>query len=1020
MLIGKAVDKMAADVEEFGTVSISAPLLTLPTKRLWFNLRNTADNYYQNARTEVAGRALAATAIAQSLGVGAKAAVDIDQLNIARAITSQIAPGMAANRELEDIKRRRANLAFDLKKSQLPDNATDADKLQNQLDAETARATVLKEASGAQTVARPATTADNKFEPTSAAGQTGTEVKVVEDKSKPIKDADGKDIPGMFATTTTTTTTSNSTPSDVAPHVEAALIAAAALDASHTATGPAGKAFFGSEIKLPDIDAVKAAESATSLQGLENFFHYPQEAMQFRDKVVMMGAVTVGVAPGWRTSKEFAAEVVMSNKYRWVEARRTTVARMVADPRLSLPLREQLARDYHIPWNLPAAAARREVADLTEKFLRTKAESDTAQALLPQLKQLRETAQSLLDVALHQDADKARKIIEDLNNNKRPVPPKPPAGESEEDQARRAEAMDRIRIAEARDIAKEDARRRQLQEDIQKADTGENEARRLLAAYEAAGKALSAAQRSVAAAGTNFNTSNLPDVGGSGPLAEQGAGSPWPTATADRDGRDPKFLHRRNEPMLVGREDIPSDLLKTFAGPLYNSPLVSGISPLSQADTLDLASEYKRQDQFALALSLALRKQGAQGDAKIFEQFVKNQQKDVQTRSVSSTVATYARGGGIVGFQIGPRLKALADPASRKNVSGFVLERQAFPALLVYGLDAQDIYPKIEYTDCGLKVWEPKIYNIQYTYWRPLTYRFQGPKDWFNPFKCIWPPIWWESAQKQTQLVDRSLRLHDALWDAYENLGSHAPESGTRQGGIWDEAKALNDRGMEMKERYIGTQNDQWLPAEVLVPSGPLPFPDSPVVVTPPEIFDVKPLATDVAGAKKDPAKPDLTPKGDALVNIVISGQALDNVTEVVAFPDTVIKVVAKGSDGLLKTEVTSTAVTIKAKYLSDGTVTLRLRMRSDAYGPPPATGPEFKFTQPIKFKLIDGGTEQASASSSAAVESLARASGPAAITNDAEPLPPPAGWPRAIAVKAKAEPLLYPDEMPSLLTGKR
>ena len=690
MKMGKAVDNMAADVEQFGTVSMSAPLLTMPTRKLAFDLDISAQTFYDNAKKEVAGRALSATAISRALGVDVQGAADLDQVKNARVNATQLAIDEQRYEALVESRKKRADDAYAEGMVKVTEAKTEADRTKAQSDADKARDTILREDLSSY---KP---------PTNSAS------------SSPDLPGTGASSAGQGAAKDGT----NAAPTpNGAPRAANDLISGVNLD-KYSGVGTdatngtdKGNRLFAGELALPDLDAVKSAESAASLQGLARFFHQPTEVMQFQGKIVMMGAVTVSVMPGWRTRKDFAAEVVMVNQYTYVPARREVVERMTRDLNLPEKLRRKLAYDYQlIPHTL------------------------------------------------------------------------------------------------------------------------------------------------------------------------RGDGEEW-----------------------INREPatIPAYLKFVEKEPPGKRPLVSGISPMSQSDTLDLASVFKRQDETAIALAATLKATGWNAQSKIFNQFVKNQKKDVQTRSSSATVATYSRAGGVVGFQIGARLKALADPASRSDKSAFILERQAFPALLVYGLDAADIYPRIECRNGRLYVYEANIKNTQRSYWQPMTHRFQGPKDWFS-FKLLWPPIWWESRLSRDRLIGRALDLHDSMWDAFEVLPGSS-ENDDRQGNIRKWAKEIKESGDEMKERYIGAFNTQYLPPEVSVPLGLVPSPDGRGPGGFPQVERVQPefvpvtLPAAAAGA---------APPTPAPFEVIFAGQGLDAVKQILCrYPPEIVEFAQIGEqrkDGLV------------------------------------------------------------------------------------------------------------------------
>lgn len=119
------------------------------------------------------------------------------------------------------------------------------------------------------------------------------------------------------------------------------------------------------------------------------------------------------------------------------------------------------------------------------------------------------------------------------------------------------------------------------------------------------------------------------------------------------------------------------------------------ISPLIDSEVLDLSSSSRYQNEFALAMSFALRYAGLAGQASAFEQFVKNQQFDVRTRTAQVAVNAFSGVDGKFGFQVGPRLTALGDPSNKNGKPSQTLERQSFPALIILRLGDGDLGPKL-------------------------------------------------------------------------------------------------------------------------------------------------------------------------------------------------------------------------------------------------------------------------------------------------------------------------------------
>ena len=124
---------------------------------------------------------------------------------------------------------------------------------------------------------------------------------------------------------------------------------------------------------------------------------------------------------------------------------------------------------------------------------------------------------------------------------------------------------------------------------------------------------------------------------------------------------------------------------------------------------------------------------------------MKNRQSDARSRTASGVVNTYSSAGGLFGFQVGPRLQALADPATKKAGQGRVLERQSFPAAIIFGLDHNDIRPVICRNAQGrLVVYEPVIKLVQTTRWTNLMPRF------IERF-VLWKPSTWTRSRWSEQ-----------------------------------------------------------------------------------------------------------------------------------------------------------------------------------------------------------------------------------------------------------------------------
>lgn len=236
----------------------------------------------------------------------------------------------------------------------------------------------------------------------------------------------------------------------------------------------------------------------------------------------------------------------------------------------------------------------------------------------------------------------------------------------------------------------------------------------------------------------------------------------------------------------------------------FLNPVVSAISPMTETEALDLSSSFRRQDEMAISLSFALRYAGLGAQAEAFEQFVKSRQSDVHTRSASAAINSYSASGGIFGFQIGPRLRAIADPASTKSGPGNILERQSFPVLVVIGFDRDDLHPRIE-VDCNKKiqVYEPRLVFIQTTQWLPLTNKWFSWRDWYRPSD------WYNPRLSERERLEWSAGLLDAI-EEIDKLPDGNKFDGFK--GLFDIRKKL------LQYHAFGSGMNLTIPAEILVP----------------------------------------------------------------------------------------------------------------------------------------------------------------------------------------------------------
>jgi hypothetical protein len=125
---------------------------------------------------------------------------------------------------------------------------------------------------------------------------------------------------------------------------------------------------------ITDRTALLTAAGDNAVKSMFQILGNPALASQFKSKRVVFGVSTVSVNPGWRTQKNYAANVAMIFNYAMEPARREVVAQYIADPTIPAIIRAHVAQDYQItsiPLDLQSAnlAAKVDFQALSDYFL---------------------------------------------------------------------------------------------------------------------------------------------------------------------------------------------------------------------------------------------------------------------------------------------------------------------------------------------------------------------------------------------------------------------------------------------------------------------------------------------------------------------------------------------------------------------------------------------------------------------------------------------------------------------------
>jgi hypothetical protein len=278
--------------------------------------------------------------------------------------------------------------------------------------------------------------------------------------------------------------------------------------------------------------------------------------------------------------------------------------------------------------------------------------------------------------------------------------------------------------------------------------------------------------------------------------------------------------------------------------------LVTAVSPLMDQQALDLTSSYARQDDIAIFLSAALARAGFRGQADAYARFIKQRRHDVATRSAMAIANSYSAGGGVFGFQIGPRLRALAEPENRKSKPAQTLDRQSFPVLVLFGVASDDLRPILVNTGGTITVYERRMVT-RYSHRWQRTDRHRW-LVWLNDPK-----------KKPSDLLHR----HATLTDLFKLNKARKARWSRAQAEASSSLMSKGDEIYEVFDRAVfGAVTKQRVPAFFLVPPYLIPPPVVPVAIETP-VLDFLPMVTSFGGL------PPATGDGMAATPLKIKGK---------------------------------------------------------------------------------------------------------------------------------------------------
>lgn len=246
------------------------------------------------------------------------------------------------------------------------------------------------------------------------------------------------------------------------------------------------------------------------------------------------------------------------------------------------------------------------------------------------------------------------------------------------------------------------------------------------------------------------------------------------------------------------------------------TPVVA-ISPMSDAQSLDLAASRRHRTEFAFGLALALRSAGQEAQANAMERWARQVENDSQTRTADVTVNAFSS-GSTFGYRILPAFRAITNLGEKRAKSGYRLENQAFPAVISFGIEKNNLRLVVFYNPStrSFALTEPALQLVGVPHWRPLD------RSWFAAER--------ESFVERAEGARAIAAAFGDLQKGKESLaaGASAPSAileNYRLGNL------MRYRLEDLRNSYNGSFSTQVLPADALAAAYEPASPPKPVRV---------------------------------------------------------------------------------------------------------------------------------------------------------------------------------------------
>ncbi|MEW8410631.1 MAG: hypothetical protein AB2696_17470 [Candidatus Thiodiazotropha sp.] len=280
------LDRMAEIKDEYGTISLSSPMLSLPDERFAFAVKKKGpDEYFADAKDEVHARVAASEQTVSIAGLSVRAQADL----------TQIEKFAELRRQYEDNRLRY------LADQARYDRQAEMKRRAQEKAARLALEAALEEAKTLEGTAR-------KQKEAEAYAAYADAIELPQSPTPPdfpTAPDDESDLPGF------------SDEEGVRNASEARAVLADEKFANELALLGENPEVAGS-----NRAALIAGAGDTAVEAMLNVLGQPQDAQKFQGKSTLFGVAMVSVTPGWRTLQNFAAELTVRPTLTWKPARR--------------------------------------------------------------------------------------------------------------------------------------------------------------------------------------------------------------------------------------------------------------------------------------------------------------------------------------------------------------------------------------------------------------------------------------------------------------------------------------------------------------------------------------------------------------------------------------------------------------------------------------------------------------------------------------------------------------------------